>query len=105
MDDIVKDLSAITSLPSTLLDSLIDKAKMCISYSTSNLKSGDTVSIDIGLGALQIHLEGEELYYKFIPSKKLDESIRASINGKVELISTGEEVLVSRIKNVYRDLI
>ena len=105
MSNLIEDLSELSTIPQSSLNSLFDKIRLCISYQASDLIKEDVVGVDIGIGTLYISKNGDELHYKFIPTSALDESVRRSINGNVDLVRKCEDLLVDRIVNVYKDLI
>lgn len=105
MSTLTKDISTITTIPESAIINLTDVAINCISYEASTLLNQDIAVIDIGIGELRVKRDGDELQYKFIPSNKLDSSIRSSINGDVKLIRQCEDALVGRILNTYKNLL
>lgn len=62
-------------------------------------------SIDIGFGKLCILIEDDDVFYKFIPSRKFEENLAHTITHKSSpLIEKADDLLVQKIKNTYKDL-
>ena len=62
-------------------------------------------SIDIGIGNLVLNIDNDELKYKFIPSNKLENNIKYTLdNGHCPLIDKAEESLQTKILGVYKEL-
>lgn len=108
MNKLTADISTITSISKLALDNLVDKACTCICHSVheSILSKESMTSIDIGIGILYIKFEGEQIKYKFIPSKKLEENIAFTIlNKESPLVFNLETTLKERIENAYKELL
>mgnify|MGYP003304975037 FL=1 len=62
--------------------------------------------MDLGIGILYIKFEGNEVKYKFIPSKKLEENISFTVLHKQSpLVFSLETALKDRIENAYKELL
>lgn len=108
MNKLTSDLSAITSISKLALDTLVDKSISCVCHTVQeNLLSKEPLtSIDIGMGILYIKFEGNEIKYKFIPSKKLEESVSFTVlNKQSPLVFSLETALKDRIENTYKELL
>ena len=103
----MQDLSTITTIGKYNLDSLCNKAISIISHCVEeSLRDCENVtSVDIGIGILHIQHSNNELRYKFIPSKKLDDVVCSTYkNRRSELSLELDKALGDRIKNTYKDL-
>lgn len=108
MNKLTNDLCAITSISKLALDNLVDKSITCICHSVQeNILSKDPLTcIDIGIGTLYIKFEGNEVKYKLIPSKKLEESVSFTLlNKQSPLVYSLETALKDRIENAYKELL
>jgi len=108
MNNIVKDISTLTTIKEDYLNSLVAKSEWCIcSYVEETiLKKENITKVDIGIGSLSILVEDNTIKYKFIPSKELEEAIRTTvIDDKNPLKFKLEKVLVDKITNVYKELL
>lgn len=104
--NIVSDFSTLSKIPNKVLNEIIHKLNLCIGSIIYEAKQAGehAVVINIGLGTLSIDLINMDC--KFIPSKDLKQSIKDSLNAKIDplelelenalsdkLISICEEVL------------
>ena len=106
MYNLSEDLSNLTTIPTSALSKLSDKSVFCIcnDVEESILKEENVADIDLGIGTLQILVDGNDLKYRFIPSKTLDINVKNTvINKKNPLTATVEESLVKRILNTYKN--
>ena len=102
------DLSILTGVSKLSLDNLAERAMFCIGHNVlERLISRDNqCEIDLGIGILYIKIETDNIKYKFIPSKKLEDIIATTITHKESPISLkADKVLGERIENAYRALI
>lgn len=105
---VVEDVSSLTTIPRTSLNSLIDKAiySICDCVEETILVSGSNLEIDIGIGTLKIGIEDEIVKYRFIPSAKLEDGVTDTIvNHKNPLVCKIEENLVKKILKTYKDFV
>ena len=108
MIDIINDLSTLTTIPYVSLERLVDLSVACISHSIEeSLLDDETYTVvDIGVGRLSIKVEDNTILYKFIPSTKLEDTIRQTIlSGKSPLTVKVEETLKDKITKTYKDFI
>lgn len=107
MVNLSTDLSILTTIPKNTLDNLVDKSLWCICHTVEEnlINHNEITEINIGLGTLLIKVEEGSIRYKFIPSPKLEESVRDTVvNKENPLIANVESTLASRIVNTYKDL-
>lgn len=105
MNNLIDDLSVLTSIPADKLQKLVDKSEYLIVDALAEGSSNNVVDIDIGIGNLQL-IDSKVLEYRFIPSKSLEKSINKYLEtGYNPLQDTLEKTLVTRIINVYKDII
>lgn len=108
MNKLIDDLSTITTISQGTLLNLNEKVIACISHSVyeSVQEKESLTKMDIGIGILYIKCEGSEIKYKFIPSKKLEESVASTvISNKSPLIYQVETSLRERVESTYKNLI
>lgn len=107
MNNIVEDVSILTTIPKKSLDRIIEKSHSCICHSVyENLCEHELLTeLNIGIGTLYIKLENENVLYKFVPCKKLDESVKETFrNKKSPLVKKVEDALSTRIVHTYKDM-
>ncbi len=105
MHSLVEDVSVLTTIPVINISQLLDKAAYCIcdSVEETKLKQENLTEIDTGLGILSIFVEDNNIQYRFVPSKKLENSIKSTIvDGKNPLIGIAEKALTQKILNAYK---
>lgn len=108
MKDLVKDLSTLTTIEKENLDKLVDKAMWCIcSYVEEMIDAKEKFTeIDLSIGTLTISIIDNQLKFKFIPSKTLEQGVRDTIiNEKSPLRLSLEKSLVNKIQNIYKELV
>ena len=108
MYELTKDISTITTIPKTSLDSLIDSAIICICHDAleDSLNDIDVCEIDIGLGNLYLKLDNDDIKFKFVPNLKFENILKESLNNKTSpLISKAELVLKAKVMKTYKDLL
>lgn len=104
--NLVTDLSTLSKIPNKILNEIVHKLNLCIGSIIYEAKQAGehAVVINIGLGTLSIDLV--DMNCKFVPSKDLKQSIKDSLNAKIDplelelenelaekLVSICEEVL------------
>jgi hypothetical protein len=108
MSRITEDLSVLTGIPLTTLEQLFDKINVCINDNVHEAQISDEqiAEIDLVIGTLCILVDKNEIKYKFIPSKKLHKSVRATIlEGDNTLDRIIESSLVSKITKTYKEFL
>ena len=109
MENLIDDLSKLTTIPAEYLNRLITKCEWCVcDYVDTNIleKSSNIVEFDIGLGTISIILDDNKLIYRFVPSKSLEKSVINTIkNNSNPLKLTFEKNLVNKITEVYKEMI
>ncbi len=104
----IKDVSKITNIPYKYLDRLMLNLERCICHSTlENYNDRNHITeCNIGIGTLVIGVTEDEVQYKFIPSHSFEEMMVNTIETKQSpLINAAEELLDSKIKQVYKELL
>lgn len=108
MNKLIDDISTLTTISKNALVNLNDKAQSCICHCVceSLIEGNSLTEIDIGIGTLYIKFEGEEIKYKFIPSKKLEESVALTAQYKSSpLVYEVDVALKERIESTYKNLL
>lgn len=106
MNEVIKDISKLTTINEEYLKSLVAKSEWCIcSYVEESIISKETVTkVDIGIGFLSILVEDNTIKYKFIPNEELENAIRDTIiNDKNPLKLKLEKSLVDKITKLYKE--
>lgn len=107
VQNLLSDISILTSIPQATLKKLTDKASLCIcnDFAEMMLNKENTVFIDIGIGQLGMQLEADTISYKFIPSEYLESTLMSVSKNKTNpLETTLDKNLVTRILSAYKDL-
>lgn len=103
-----KDISKLTSIPLVSVEKFLTLEENCICYDVlDNLKSGETTSlIDLGFGMLSIIIINDEMHFKFVPSKSLEDKLKKALSsGKLDIISLLEDKINSKLLIAYKELI
>lgn len=108
MYNILEDIEKLTNVPQKYLNKFVDASNsaICDHINTSIVNGEEYTDIDIGIGTLVILSDGNELKYKFVPSKQLENNIYTTVvKGKNPLNKKLETSLVDRITKLYKDLL
>ena len=100
-------LSSLTSIGKRQLDRLFRTMSLKICDDTLEaIYNGESVAaVDVGIGTLRILIEGDEIRYKFIPSRILERDLIDTIKTKKSPIETVlEETIDARINEAYKEL-
>lgn len=106
--DALDDLSTLTTIPYINLQKLFYRLNTIIAYEVQETAKNkeQVVSIDIGIGTLNILITEDAVSYKFIPSPSLEQNIVDGINSSdIVLVRDVEDLLRNRIMNTYKDLL
>ena len=104
MFNLIADLSCTTAVHKSTLEKIAQKAIYCICHDVEQNNKDITV-IDTGIGTLSILVDGDNVKYKFIPSKKLEESINETIiSGESPIIHELENAIKNKIACAYKEL-
>lgn len=108
MNNLIEDISKLTTIPVNVLEKLNTKAIWCIcdSFQESVLNNEDITTINIGIGTLIISETDETIKYKFIPNQTLEDAvIQTSLNKKSPLELTLEKTLANKVVKTYKDIL
>src|SRR5574344_147421 len=89
MNNIVKDISTLTTVPEKTLNKMVEKIVMsiCEDARETQLEGKSIVELDIGIGTLYIGIEDlNAIKYKFIPNDDLIKNVQLTLKGKLNLM-------------------
>lgn len=108
MNNLINDLSTLTTISSDSIKRLVNLSNVCIcdTIEEDKLQNKDVSEIDIGIGVLYILISSETVKYKFIPSKELETNINTTIRKGVNPMEKFVETsLINKITNTYKDML
>lgn len=108
MRKLVEDLSALTNVPINTLSNMVELSRKNIAHCVyeSVMEHRAITEINIGVGILYIKYEGDEVTYKFVPSKLLEKEVIQTISTRSSpLVESIETSIRSKIENTYKELI
>lgn len=108
MNDIIKDVAKLTTIPEFNLSKLSNICVKCISHCiVESIKKNENIcTIYIGIGTLLINISSTDLQFKFIPSSQLQSSIlRSMSDSESDLVIEVEDLLKDKIINTYKNLL
>lgn len=108
MNDLIVDLSNITTIQKASLERLRDLSVDCIGHSVyESLSNNENVSeINIGYGSLIVMVEDNSILYKFIPNSKLENTLKNVVqNNESPLTKRVEKTIIDKIEKTYKDLL
>lgn len=82
--NIMSDVGTLLKMPTKITNELISKACLCIGSAISEAKKSGAaqVTVNIGIGALSIHLQ--DMQCKFIPTKELKNTIKNALDTQTD---------------------
>ena len=108
MNKVLEDLNVLTTIPLTALQDLRDQGIDCIAHSVLEniLSENPLTELDIGIGILYIKLEDESIKYRFIPSKKLEDTVAFTVLTKQSpVVSRAETALKEKVESTYKNFL
>ena len=107
MNNMIEDISKITTIPRVTLQKLLEKSEMCICHDILEqiLRNETYICVDILFGELYLNIDNDQVKFKFIPSSQFEDMLVETINNKTSpLITAVEDGLSTKIMNVYKEL-
>lgn len=107
MQNLIEDLSVLTTISESSLNKLVEKSKfiICHDIQESLIGKNDITDINIGIGVIKIKIDNDGVRYRFVPSKSLEESIVTTVeSGRSPLTCEIEQAIVNKIEKVYKEL-
>ena len=107
MNNIVEDVSKLTTIPEKTLNKLNQKFiySICEQIQEDLLEEKEISELDIGLGTLYIKYTDDQIKYKFIPNADLEKAVYNTVIKKLNLMETSlNESLAKKFIDVYKDL-
>ena len=104
--NIVSDISTLTRIPNKTLVELIHKINLCIGniIAEAKLRGEQAVVINIGIGTLSIDLI--DMQSKFIPSKELKTTIKASLISQPDPLELAlEQSLIEKLMSFVDEVV
>lgn len=106
MQNILEDVSTLTSVPQKYLNKLTTASMWSICDSLTENKETQVHDFDIGLGTLSLFITDDSVKYKFVPSKNFEESVKYTIKtGQSPVLQSLENTAILKILDLYRDLL
>lgn len=104
--DVLQDLSVLTTTPKVSFSTLTDKAIECIAQTVYSGKLIDETEyqFNIGLGTLELTIDGEDLHFRFVPIESLTEKIESALDGEKIIVKELEEKVAQRLLRTYKDI-
>lgn len=102
------DLEVVTSVSKSLLKKFVSPAIYCIGHAVAEtLQEKQTITtVDIGIGKLVINIQGDQLLYRFTPSKDLEAClVNTVVSGCSPIAEKLDTTLQGKIEKVYKELL
>lgn len=107
MNNVVNELSTITTIPEKTLNKVLQKTLYCICEDVyeDTIAEKEITELDVGLGVLYFKYVEGELKCKFVPSENLKNAVLDVYKHKLNLMDdTLNNSLVKKFTEVYKDL-
>lgn len=107
MIDLLDDLSKLTGIKQFNLKKLNLLSELDIANSLYEImQQSNRLDIDVGIGTLTIHLQGDEVVYCFEPSNNLKKLVNETVtNNESHLVKIMENKLDDKIVRTYKDIL
>ena len=108
MQNLINDLSNLTSTDKRVFAKLIQNANFCICdyLETMALDNQQECEIDIGIGLLKLKVIDNTIKYSFIPSELLESEIISTLENQQNLlIANIDNLLISKLNKLYDNLL
>ena len=108
MTNLQNDLCTLTNISENTLKKLIPISTYCIGHAVAetHAERREITEIDLGFGELDIRVVENQIKYRFIPSKELEDClVRTVTTGCSPIITTLDTKLQEKIDKVYKELI
>lgn len=107
--NVAEDLSALTGISTSALTDFYKLTNMCIAHAVKEAsldKNEEDAYIDIGIGTLTIHIDSDEIKYRFAPSRPLKNSIEESLQGDEDVLAGAINLKIKeRFEKAYKELL
>ncbi len=104
--NIISDISTLTRVPNKVLAELTHKVNLCVGNIISDAKEAgeQAVIINIGIGTLSVDLI--DMQCKFVPSKELKATIKASLHSKQDPLELElEQTLIEKLLAICNEVV
>ena len=108
MYNILEDVSKLIGIDSRYLTKITDNGVYAINSAVEEtmLNNSEYTELDIGLGTLVIGIFDNEIKYKFIPSKRLESTVKDTVINKRNMLERKlESSLKDKLIKTYQDLL
>ena len=108
MTNLIKDVSLLTDVSENTLKKFLNVSDYVIGHCIyeSLCRKEDVVSIDIGVGQLDIKIDENKLHYRFIPSKDLEKLIIQTVTtNSSPMLTKLDNKLQEKIDRAYKELL
>ena len=108
MMNLINDVSSLTNVSERTLKKLMPAVEYSIANSVyeRHLAHEDLLEIDTGIGILHIKLSEDNIKYRFVPSKHMEEIIKQCIEyGTSPLLTKLTTDLEEKIEHAYKELL
>lgn len=106
--DIIADLNTLTTIPVQRIQEFFEKMVWCIcdDVEDTKLAKEKALTINIGIGWLDIYFDEDNVKYKYTPSNSLNKAVIKTLNeGKNPLEAAGVKALAEKFIKTYKEFI
>ena len=108
MTNVVEDLNTITSIPQANISKLFQRVEwlICNAIYEAYISGNDLAEINLGFGKISVLITGNELKYRFQPSRKTEAMLREIFErGYDPIAAEAEKAVVGTTLKAYKDLL
>ena len=108
MSKIAEDLEKLTTIPEKKITELFSKLNyiFCQTIKEDMLEGKTLSTFDFGIFTVYVNYEeSDRIRYKIIPSKEMNNVVKGTINGKLNLLDDKlSSNLAEKFMNIYKDI-
>ena len=106
MENIIKDVSVLTTIPESSLSKIFDRVEDAVIHGVLELDNDNIYEADIGIGSLKVYFNGTDTEFDFEPSNRFKDKLKHAHEDREDaLIKSAEQRLIYKIVNTYKDLL
>lgn len=108
MTNVIEDINTITSIPKANIAKLFQRVEwlVCNSVYEAHISGESLAEVNLGFGKLSILIDGNELRYRFQPSRKTEAMLQAIFEkGYDPIAAEAEKAVVGTTLKAYKDLL
>lgn len=108
MIDLLQDLSTLTNVSALTWKEMTRRSTSLLSHYVVEAQQAqlNNIDVDIGIGLLRLKFEGDDLKFRFEPSRELSRKIQKAVDSNTSsLVHDVDAELGKRFSSTYKELV